>query len=65
MQLRKLSIKSNSLMNLNLEHLKNLEEVDASENKLIFITFPESLKIFNVEINQLSNTYFLEKCIKI
>ncbi len=30
MQLRKLSIKCNSLTNLNLEHLKNLEKVDAS-----------------------------------
>ena len=40
MQLKKLSLKGNNISNLNLEHLKSLEEVHAAENKLIFVTLP-------------------------
>lgn len=48
MQLKKLSLNRNNISNLNLEHLKCLEQVNAAENQLIFVTLPETIKILNL-----------------
>lgn len=39
-----------------------MEFISAKSNKLIFITVPRSIKILNLNQNQLSNIYFIEKC---